>query len=233
MTRRTMAEAGGVSRRGVSLLQQRAKAAEDFVRLTYGGELRWPRDPAGDVDLPGRIIDVKSVEEGWTFVNAGRRRPAVTVIVVEFRRLPENRTPDQEGWSPRIVGRVEPEAWVHGRPSVPGRKAQPCWFIPRSALRSAPLPPLREPQTDAAPRKDPAPTGAPRRLALGVDEPPRPWSRKEPSEGKRAYDREAKRRQRLRSAHAPIPAFYDDTPPPGRLRSGLIERKPPKRREEP
>jgi hypothetical protein len=222
-----MAEAAGVPRRDTTLLQQRAKAAEDFVARAYGGELRWPRDPRGDVDLPGRIIDVKSVEDGFGFVNAGRRRPTVTVIVVAFRRLPENRTPDQEGWSAKIVGRIEPEQWLHGRPPVPGRRSQPCWFVLRSAVLPAPL---RAPQTDAAPREVPAASGEPvRRLELGRDEPPRPWRRDVQSDAKRAYDREAKRRQRLRSDNAPIPAFYDDTPPPGRLRSGLVERKPPRR----
>jgi hypothetical protein len=69
-------------------------------------------------------------------------------------------------------------------------------------------------------------------LALGVDEPPRPWSRKVQSDAKRAYDRASKRRQRLRSENAPVPLFFDDTPAPGHLRSGLIEHKAPKQREE-
>ena len=49
------------------------------------------------------------------------------------------------------------------------------------------------------------------------------------SDAKRAYDRDAKRRQRERSKFAPVPAFFDDDPGTGRLRSGLIERKPPRR----
>jgi hypothetical protein len=77
--------------------------------------------------------------------------------------------------------------------------------------------------------ESPSPTD---RLALGRDDPPRAWSRQVQSDAKRAYDREAKRRQRERSRNAPAPMFFDDTPEPGRLRSGLIEHKPP-RREEP
>jgi hypothetical protein len=72
------------------------------------------------------------------------------------------------------------------------------------------------------------PTGRPE---LGRDDPPAPWSRKIQSDGKRAYDREAKRRQRLRSDNAPAAMFYDDTPASGRLRSGLVDHRPPKRPE--
>jgi hypothetical protein len=58
------------------------------------------------------------------------------------------------------------------------------------------------------------------------------WTRAYQNDGKRAYDKESKRRQRLRSRNAPAPLFFDDTPPPGRDRSGLIERFVPKRRKE-
>lgn len=69
-----------------------------------------------------------------------------------------------------------------------------------------------------------------RRLVFGEDS-DETWDPREQSDGKRAYDREAKRRQKLRSDNAPRPMFFDDTPPPGRLRSGLIERRPPRKGE--
>lgn len=55
------------------------------------------------------------------------------------------------------------------------------------------------------------------------------WSPREQSDGKRAYDREAKRRQRARSDNAPLPLFEPDEPAPGRLRSGLIAPRIPRR----
>ncbi len=69
-----------------------------------------------------------------------------------------------------------------------------------------------------------------RRLEFGVDDNPT-WSRDHQNAGKRAYDRESKRRQRLRSQNAPQPLFFDDDPGPNRLRSGLIEPYVPRKQK--
>lgn len=57
------------------------------------------------------------------------------------------------------------------------------------------------------------------------------WSRSYQNDGKREYDKESKRRQRLRSRNAPMPMFFDDDPGPGRDRSGLIDGYVPKRKQ--
>lgn len=61
------------------------------------------------------------------------------------------------------------------------------------------------------------------RPVFGVTE-NRTWERDVQSDGKRAYDAAAKRRQKERSDNAPEPMFPDleEPLPPGRLRSGLI-----------
>ena len=93
--------------------------------------------------------------------------------------------------------------------------------------------PLRCSNTDGEPSDAGMPSvTTPARLALGTSDPPPVWSRTVQSDAKRAYDRAKKRRQRERSANAPAPMFFDDTPPPGRLRSGLIEHQLPKRERE-
>ena len=69
-----------------------------------------------------------------------------------------------------------------------------------------------------------------RRLVFGEDDNPT-WSREYQNDGKREADRKAKQRQRLRSKYAPMPLFFDDTPAPGRLRSGLVDPYVPRKRK--
>lgn len=74
-----------------------------------------------------------------------------------------------------------------------------------------------------------------RRPTFGLDNAPVPCRRWETCdhavciEYRRLDWRERKHRQKLRSDNAPVPALFDDTPPPGRLRRGLIEHTVPGR----
>jgi hypothetical protein len=125
----TMMKQGGASDAEVTMIQQRAKAAEAFVCAWYDGELRLPMDPVGDVNLPGgKIVNVKSIPRFAQFINAGSHRPGVTCVVVQ----------ETAGRDLRIVGAIEPDQWTHGTPDVPGRNPQRCWYAGLGQLRPAP-----------------------------------------------------------------------------------------------
>lgn len=100
----------------------RARRAERFVASVYGGTLREPYDPVGDVDLPdGNVVDVKSVPTpAARFVNGGAHRPSSLVVVVSGR--------------PQLVlGLVFPGQWRDAVPDVSVvRRPKRCWHVLRA-----------------------------------------------------------------------------------------------------
>lgn len=101
--------------------QWRAAAAELVVARTLHGAPRTEFDPEGDVMLydPNIVVDVKSVDEGFRFINGGKKRPRSLAVVVTWTSADV----------PAIHGVIYRELWHWGLPPVPGRTPIACWFV--------------------------------------------------------------------------------------------------------
>jgi hypothetical protein len=106
MTRSIMSKAG-VAQDRERHVSVKADGVEVYVCGLTHGRLRPRYDSIGDVDIPdGRIVDVKRVEKGFTWVNCGgnrQRRPRADLIIVvldfETRyELAGSITPDRLRW---------------------------------------------------------------------------------------------------------------------------------------